>query len=122
MPIVLFIQESKDLLQFRKRGLENLEKLSIMYKNINVTGESSIMPGYELPEGAEVHDVEDDNIEEEEVQISQGKHAKRGAGKINGNPNKKNLVQRDFKHMVDHLISEDALVNSNKSLLSLSSV
>lgn len=43
----LFIQENKDFLQFRKCGPDNLEEMSIMYENINVTGESSMMPGCE---------------------------------------------------------------------------
>ncbi|KAI4987610.1 hypothetical protein ZWY2020_020410 [Hordeum vulgare] len=101
-------EENKDFLQFRKCGPDNLEEMSIMYENINVTGESSMMPGCEL----EVLDLED---EIEEIEGTQAKKAKKLPVKIDGTSSKKNPVQRDFKRMVDHLISEDAAMNSHKN-------
>lgn len=101
-------EENKDFLQFRKCGPDNLEEMSIMYENINVTGESSMMPGCEH----EVLDLED---EIEEIEGTQAKKAKKLPVKIDGTSSKKNPVQRDFKRMVDHLISEDAAMNSHKN-------
>ena len=51
-----------------------------MYENINVTGESSMRPGCEH----EVLDLEDDETEEEELQTTQAKKAKKGPGKMDG--------------------------------------
>ncbi|KAI4986893.1 hypothetical protein ZWY2020_019523 [Hordeum vulgare] len=101
-------EENKDFLQFRKCGPDNLDEMSIMYENINVTGESSMMPGCEH----EVLDLED---EIEEIEGTQAKKAKKFPVKIDGTSSKKNHVQRDFKRMVDHLISEDAAMNSHKN-------
>ncbi|KAI4986536.1 hypothetical protein ZWY2020_019166 [Hordeum vulgare] len=56
-------KENKDFLQFPKCGPDNLEEMSIMYENINVTGESSMMSGCEH----EVLDLEEDEIEEIEL-------------------------------------------------------
>lgn len=50
-----------------------------------------MMPGCEH---AEVHNVEDDETKEEEVQTTQAKKAKKEPGKIYGSSNKKNPVQR----------------------------
>lgn len=104
-------EENKDILQFRKCGPENLNQMSIMYEKINVTGETSMMPGGEH----EVLDLEEDETEEEEVQTTQAKKAKKGPLKIDGSSSKKSHVQRDFKRMVDHLISEDVAMNSHKN-------
>ncbi|KAI5009114.1 hypothetical protein ZWY2020_010162 [Hordeum vulgare] len=86
-------EENKDFLQFRKCGPDNLEEMSIMYENINVTGESSMMPGCEH----EVFDLED---EIEEIEGTQAKKAKKLPVKIDGTSSKKNPVQRGFKRMV----------------------
>ncbi|KAI5008858.1 hypothetical protein ZWY2020_009906 [Hordeum vulgare] len=71
-------KENKDFLQFRKCGPDNLEEMSIMYENINVTGESSMMPSCEH----EVLDLEEDEIEENELYPTQAKKAKKGPVKI----------------------------------------
>ena len=47
-----------------------------MYENINVTGESSMMPGCEH----EVLDLEEDEIEEEELQTTLAKKEKKRPG------------------------------------------
>ncbi|KAE8798093.1 hypothetical protein D1007_26707 [Hordeum vulgare] len=104
-------EENKDFLQFPKCSPDNLEGMRIMYENINVTGESSMMAGCEH----EVLDLEEDEIEEIELYPTQAKKAKKGPVKIDGTSSKKNPVQRDFKRMVDHLISEDAVMNSHKN-------
>ena len=111
-------QENKELLAFRKHGPEHLDEMSMMFENVLVTGESSVMPGSVsgsvLPEGADVHNLEDEE-DESEVQITPGP-AKRGAGLLE-NPKRKNPVQRDFKRMVDHMISEDAGVADSKKTI-----
>ncbi|KAI4998965.1 hypothetical protein ZWY2020_054829 [Hordeum vulgare] len=104
-------EENKDFLQFPKCSPDNLEGMRMMYENINVTGESSMMAGCEH----EVLDLEEDEIEEIELYPTQAKKAKKGPVKIDGTSSKKNPVQRDFKRMVDHLISEDAVMNSHKN-------
>ncbi|XP_044319257.1 L10-interacting MYB domain-containing protein [Triticum aestivum] len=104
-------EENKDILQFRKCGPENLNQMSIMYEKINVIGGTSMMPGGEH----EVLDLEEDETEEVEVQTTQAKKANKGPWKIDGSSSKKNPIQRDFKRMVDHLISEDVAMNSHKN-------
>ncbi|KAI4984491.1 hypothetical protein ZWY2020_017121 [Hordeum vulgare] len=104
----------EEFLAFRKRGPEHLDKMSRMFENVLVTGESSFMPGTisgtVLPEGAELHNLDDDD---EEVHVTPSNRGKRGAGQLE-NPKKKNPVQRELKRMVDHMINEDASVASSK--------
>ena len=103
------------MLAFRKHGPEHLDEMSSMFENVLVTGESSVMPGTGsvLPEGVDVHSIEDED--ESEVQITPGP-VKRGGGQLE-NPKRKNPVQRDFKRMVDHMISEDQSVAESKKTI-----
>ncbi|KAE8802606.1 Zinc finger CCCH domain-containing protein 43 [Hordeum vulgare] len=108
-------EENKEFLAFRKRGPEHLDEMSRMFENVLVTGESSFMPGTisgtVLPEGAELHNLDDDD--DDEVHVTPSNRGKRGAGQLE-NPKKKNPVQRELKRMVDHMINEDASVASSK--------
>ncbi|KAE8817196.1 Zinc finger CCCH domain-containing protein 43 [Hordeum vulgare] len=108
-------EENKEFLAFRKRGPEHLDEMSRMFENVLVTGESSFMPGTisgtVLPEGAELHNLDDDD--DDEVRVTPSNRGKRGAGQLE-NPKKKNHVQRELKRMVDHMINEDASVASSK--------
>jgi hypothetical protein len=112
---LLCFQENKEFLAFRKRGPEHLDEMSMMFENVLVTGESSFMPGTisgtVLPEGAELHNLEDDD--DEEVHVTPSSGAKRGAGQLES-PKKKIPVQRELKRKVDHMIKEDASVASSK--------
>ncbi|KAM0892224.1 hypothetical protein ACQ4PT_025888 [Festuca glaucescens] len=64
-------EENEEFLAFRKHGPEHLDEMSRMFENVLVTGESSFMPGTisgtVLPEGAELHNLEDDDDEEVHV-------------------------------------------------------
>ena len=51
--------------------------MSIMYENITLTGESSMMPVCER----EVLDLEEDGTEEEELHTTIAKKAKKGQGR-----------------------------------------
>nr|XP_051191382.1 uncharacterized protein LOC127304849 [Lolium perenne] len=108
-------EENKEFLAFRKRGPEHLDDMSRMFENVLVTGESSFMPGTisgtVLPEGAELHNLDEDD--DDEVHVTPSSRGKRGAGQLE-NPKKKNPVQRELKRMVDHMINEDASVASSK--------
>ncbi|KAI5022154.1 hypothetical protein ZWY2020_058884 [Hordeum vulgare] len=111
----MLLKENKEFLAFRKRGPEHLDEMSRMFENVLVTGESSFMPGTisgtVLPEGAELHNLDDDD--DDEVHVTPSNRGKRGAGQLE-NPKKKNPVQRELKRMVDHMINEDASVASSK--------
>ncbi|KAE8809983.1 hypothetical protein D1007_13302 [Hordeum vulgare] len=90
-------EENKDFLQFRKCGPDNLEEMSIMYENINVTGESSMMPGCEH----EVLDLED---EIEEIEGTQAKKAKKLPVKIDG-------------HVSNIVVGDDATMKTTRDAI-----
>ena len=78
--LLLCFQENKEFLAFRKRGPEHLDEMSRMFENVLVTGESSFMPGTisgtVLPEGAELHNLDDDD--DDEVRVTPSNRGKRG--------------------------------------------
>ena len=94
-----------------------MDELEIMFEKAHADGKSSVMP--EVTNEAQVV-IDDDNEVGEVEACPRIGNAKRGAAKCgvppSTNKNKKSPMQRDFKRMVDHYISDNNSVTSTSNV------